>query len=303
MNSVFITGAAGFLGRCVVDELDKRYGDSIEIVMARGITDGDLRIWGNVQGLFIDASPTHVIHCAASVGGIHANQQSPGDYFYDNMQMGLNVVRACMSWDVRKLTFISTTCAYPDHCSIPFKIADLWNGYPEPTNAPYGIAKRACLTLLEGYRQQYGLEYVYPILANLYGPRDCFDDTRSHVIPALIKRFVEGQKAGKPIITVWGSGEASREFLFVTDAARRIVELTLGDDTGAVNVGSGDVVTIKVLCSMIMSILNYYPTIVFDADKPDGQMNRLLDAVRLDYHTPFLEGLRETIDWYKKSVQ
>lgn len=255
------------------------------------------------------ARPDVVIHLAARVGGIGANRQNPGLYFYANMAMGLNVIEAARRQGVRKVVQVGTICAYPKYTPIPFKEDELWNGYPEETNAPYGIAKKALLTMCQAYRQQYGLNAIYLLPVNLYGPGDNFDPQSSHVIPALIRKFVEAQSAGTDHIVAWGTGGASREFLYVEDAAQAIALATLRyNDPDPVNIGAGREMTIRDLTALIARLCDFTGRIVWDASQPDGQPRRCLDTSRAREKFGFVaetsleEGLKKTIEWYRQQT-
>jgi len=244
---------------------------------------------------------------AAEVGGIGANRAQPGRFCYANLAMGLNVVEQCRAFEVEKLLVVGTVCAYPMHCPTPFNEADLWAGYPEPTNAPYGVAKRAILTLTQAYRQQYGLNGVYLLPANLYGPGDNFDLQTSHVIAALIRKFGWSQMAGVPRVTLWGTGAATREFLYVDDAARAIVLALRQYEHGEpLNIGTGSSISIKALAELIGQLMGWQGEIKWDRDRPDGQPRRQLDVTRartlLGWRaaTPLEDGLGKTIAWWRQ---
>jgi GDP-L-fucose synthase len=259
-----------------------------------------------VEQLFADAKPTVVIHLAAQVGGIGANRENPGRFFYANMCMGLHLIEHARLHRVKKFVQIGTVCAYPKHTPVPFQEDDLWNGYPEETNAPYGIAKKALLVMLQGYRQQYGLNGIFLLPVNLYGPHDNFDLGTSHVIPALIRKFVEAKERGDTEVVVWGTGQVSREFLFVEDCARAIVLATQRyDDPDPVNIGAGFEIKIADLAAKIKTLVGYPGELKWDASRPDGQPRRRLDTTRAEKligfkaATDFDEGLRRTIDWFR----
>ena len=257
--------------------------------------------------MFDAAHPDKVIHLAAACGGIGANQKNPGTFFYDNILMGVNLMEAARLNGVSKFVQFGTACSYPKYCPVPFKEEDLWNGYPEESNAPYGIAKRALLTMAQAYREQYGFNAVYLIPTNLYGPRDNFDSDTSHVVPALIRKCVEAKRKGDKEIAVWGDGTATREFLYAEDAADAIVYATEQYDGGEpVNVGSGQEIDIKTLTETIAQIVGFSGTIEWDSSKPNGQPRRKLDCTRalkefgFTASTPLGEGLRRTTEWYER---
>jgi GDP-L-fucose synthase len=247
-----------------------------------------------------------VLHLAAEVGGIGANQANPGRYFFANMAMALHLVEQARISGLRKFVQVGTICAYPKHTPVPFREEELWNGYPEETNAPYGVAKKAAMVMLDGYRRQYGLKSAYLLPVNLYGPWDNFDMNTSHVIPALIRKCVEAQEAGRPFIECWGTGSASREFLFVDDAAEGVVRAAEAmDDPVPINLGTCMEITIKDLVHLIARLVGFTGEIRWDATKPDGQPRRCLDTTRaanlLGWRAQvgFEDGLRRTIDWYR----
>jgi GDP-L-fucose synthase len=288
----------------VCEEL-RRY-EPAEVVVPRSAT-CDLRERDAVRALFRDVRPEVVIHLAAVVGGIGANRQNPGRFFYDNAVMGLHLMEEARRAGVAKFVGVGTICSYPKHTPVPFKEEELWNGYPEETNAPYGLAKKLLLVQAQAYRQQYGVNAITLLPVNLYGPRDNFDPESSHVIPALIKKAVEARDAGRGHIEVWGSGSASREFLFVRDAARAIVLATEHyNKPEPVNVGSGEEITIRRLVETICELCAFKGEIRWDPSKPDGQPRRCLDTTRARQEfgfsatTRFRDGLAEMIAWYEK---
>ena len=297
-----VTGGDGFLGRYVVAELKKRKAQLIFIPDHRGY---DLTQANDVVRAYREGQPDIVIHLAAKVGGIGINQERPGEFFYDNLMMGALLMEQGRLAGVEKFVSIGTICAYPKFTPIPFKEDNLWNGYPEETNAPYGLAKKMLLVQGEAYRQQYGFNAIYLLPVNLYGPGDNFDPRSSHVIPALIKKCVDAIERGDRQIMAWGSGRASREFLYVEDAAQAIVLATERYDKAApVNIGSGLEITIRDLLELIVELTGFQGEIVWDTSKPDGQPRRSLDISRaraefgFQAQTDFREGLHRTIDWY-----
>jgi GDP-L-fucose synthase len=311
-NSLFskricITGGGGFLGRQVVAELVSR-GHSDIFVVHR--SDYDLVLAGECERLYRDVKPQVVIHLAAVVGGIGANRENPGRFFYENTMMGVQLIEGARIHGVEKFVQIGTICSYPKYTPVPFKEADLWNGYPEETNAPYGIAKKALLVQLQAYRDQYGLNGIYLLPVNLYGPGDNFDPGSSHVIPALIKKCADAVRNGESTVEVWGTGEPTREFLYVDDAAEGIV-LAAENYNGRepINLGSGKEITIKELVHLIARETGFAGKIVWNSEKPDGQPRRRLDVSLaedlLGFHaqTDFAEGLRLTVEWYKAQAQ
>ncbi len=303
---VVVTGGAGFLGSHLVECL--RPQGCAEIVVPRS-RDYDLVKAQAVQRLFRDARPDIVIHLAARVGGIEANRRNPGRFFYENLMMGAQLMEEARLAGVRKFVAIGTICAYPKFTPIPFKEDDLWNGYPEETNAPYGMAKKMLLVQAQAYRQQFGFPAITLLPVNLYGPRDNFDLETSHVIPAMIRKFVEARRAGQSEVVLWGSGKPTREFLFVRDAAQGILLATERySDQAPVNLGAGFEISIADLATLIAKGTRYNGRLVWDASRPDGQPRRCLDVSRAEKEfgfratTPFEEGLRETIAWYEAST-
>ena len=265
-----------------------------------------LREHADIVRMYRDTTPTLVIHLAAVVGGIGANRENPGSFFYENIMMGVQLMEAARRHSVEKFVQLGTVCAYPKFAQVPFKEDDLWNGYPEETNAPYGIAKKALLVQAQGYRDQYGLNAIYLLPVNLYGPGDNFDPASSHVIPALIKKCVDAVERGERAIEVWGTGRATREFLYVDDAAEGIV-LAAEKYNGRepINLGSGHEISIRDLVNLIAKETGFDGEIIWDASKPDGQPRRALDVTRaaellgFRARTDFVEGLRRTIEWYR----
>lgn len=301
---VLVTGGAGFLGKAVCAEIAKYQPKTLVVPRSRYY---DLCCQQAVQQMLIDHRPDTVIHLAAVVGGIGANMQNPGRYFYANAAMGIHLMEECRLAGVTKYVQAGTVCSYPKHTPVPFREEDLWNGYPEETNAPYGLAKKMLLVQAMAYRQQYGMNAITVIPVNLYGPGDNFDLGSSHVIPALIRKALEAKQLGKPTIEVWGTGSASREFLFVRDAARAIALATEHyNEPDPVNIGSGQEVRIKDLVELICELCDYRGRIVWDSSKPDGQPRRCLDTTRaregfgFQAETPLRQGLLETIRWYQE---
>ena len=300
---VLVTGGAGFLGKHLLTELEAR--QPAEVVVPRS-ADYDLTEQAAARQLLADARPDIVIHLAAEVGGIGANRANPGRYFYANMAMGLHLIEAGRKQGIAKFVQIGTVCAYPKFAPVPFREGDLWEGYPEETNAPYGVAKKALLVMLQGYREQYGLHGIYLLPVNLYGPEDNFDLESSHVIPALIRKFVTARDAGEPRVVVWGTGEVSREFLYVEDAARGIAMATESyDDPEPVNLGTHHEITIRELAELIRELTGYPGDLEWDTSRPDGQPRRKLDTTRakerfgFEAETPLREGLEATIAWWE----
>ena len=306
---IVVTGGDGFLGRYLQRELLGR-GVPRENLLVPLVTDYDLTKEENVVRMYDDLSPTVVVHLAAEVGGIGANRENPGRFFYSNMAMGLHLIEHARLRRVKKFVQVGTICAYPKFTPVPFKEEDLWNGYPEETNAPYGIAKKALLVMLQSYRAQYGLNGVYLLPVNLYGPGDNFDPKTSHVIPALIRKFCHAVDTGADEVVVWGTGKASREFFYVEDAARGIA-LTAEryDDPDPVNLGAGFEITIKELVEKIKEMAGFTGRITWDTTKPDGQPRRCLDVTRakeqfgFTAEMPFDEGVRRTIDWWREQPE
>jgi GDP-L-fucose synthase len=299
---VVVTGGAGFLGSHVVERLKERGARTVFVPRS---PEYDLRREDAGARLYRDARPDIVIHLAAVVGGIGANRENPGRFFYENLVMGAHLIEEARRHGVEKFVALGTICSYPKFTPVPFREEDLWNGYPEETNAPYGIAKKAMLVQLQAYRQQYGFNGIYLLPVNLYGPRDNFDPGSSHVIPALVKKCVDAVKDGSETITVWGTGRATREFLYVEDAAEGIVlasERYGGADP--VNLGAGFEITIKDLAEKIAGITGFTGRLIWDSTKPDGQPRRALDTSRAEAlfgfraKTSFDDGLRKTVEWY-----
>lgn len=303
---VTVTGVKGFLGTHLVRKLKE--GRECENVFVADLPEYDLREIQNIKSVFDDQKPDIVIHLAAVVGGIGANRANPGKFFYDNAIMGIQLMHEAYLRGIEKFVALGTVCAYPKFTPVPFKEEDLWNGYPEETNAPYGLAKKMLLVQAQAYRQQYGFNAIYLLPVNLYGPRDNFDPKSSHVIPALIKKCIDAMTNNDSQITVWGTGKASREFLYVEDAAEAIVLATEKyNKPDPVNIGAGFEISIKDLVGLIVKLTGFQGKIVWDTTKPDGQPRRMLDTSKAEKEfgfkakTPFEVGLRKTIEWYKKT--
>ncbi|MDZ8028947.1 MAG: GDP-L-fucose synthase family protein [Nostoc sp. DedQUE01] len=301
---ILVTGGSGFLGRQVIDQLSQAGADSEKITVVRSL-DCDLRVWENCQRA-VDQQDI-VIHLAAHVGGIGLNQQKPAELFYDNLIMGSQLIHAAYQAGVEKFVCVGTICAYPKFTPVPFKEDDLWNGYPEETNAPYGIAKKALLVQLQAYRQQYGFNGIYLLPVNLYGPEDNFDTGSSHVIPALIRKVHEAQIQEQKQLLVWGDGSPTREFLYSVDAGRGIVMGTqFYNESEPVNLGTGDEISILDLVTLICSLMEFKGEVVWQTDKPNGQPRRRLDTERaklaFDFtaQVSFEQGLKNTIEWYRQ---
>lgn len=299
---VLVTGGSGFLGSHVMEELKNRGADSLSAPRSK---DYDLRRPEHVRRCLQDIKPHIIIHMAAVVGGIGANRKHPGSFFFDNAAMGIHLIEEARLAGVEKMTNLGTICAYPKFTPVPFRESDLWNGYPEETNAPYGLAKKMMLVQGQAYRQEYGFNSIFLLPVNLYGPRDNFDPESSHVIPALIRKALEAKERGATEMVCWGTGAATREFLYVKDCARAIVAATeLYNGAEPVNLGSGMEISIKELSETIARLCGFEGRIVWDATKPDGQPRRCLDTSRARElfgfvaEMPFEQGLKETIRWY-----
>lgn len=303
---ILVTGGAGFLGRQVIDQLYQAGADRAKITVTRS-RDSDLRVLENCQRA-VDQQDI-IIHLAAHVGGIGLNREKPAELFYDNLIMGTQLIHAAHQASVEKFVCVGTICAYPKFTPVPFKEDDLWNGYPEETNAPYGIAKKALLVQLQSYRQQYGFNGIYLLPVNLYGPEDNFDTGSSHVIPALIRKVHEAQIRQEKQLPVWGDGSPTREFLYSVDAARGIVMGTqFYNDSEPVNLGTGYEISIRDLVTLIAELMEFEGEIVWQTDKPNGQPRRCLDTERakqaFDFtaQVDFRQGLKNTIDWYRQNA-
>jgi GDP-L-fucose synthase len=305
-KKIVVTGGAGFLGRFVVEKLQRFPGVEVFVPRSR---DYDLVTAEGVDKLLSEKQPDLVIHLAAVVGGIGYNQQNPGKFFYDNLMMGVQLIEQSRLHGVKKFLATGTVCAYPKFTPVPFKEDDIWNGYPEETNAPYGLAKKMMLVQAQSYRQQYGFNTIFLLPANLYGPGDNFDLETSHVIPALIRKCVEARRSGARFIEAWGSGEVSREFLYVEDCAEGLVRAAaVYDESEPVNLGNGREVVIRDLVETIARLSRFEGEIRWQASKPDGQPRRQLDVTRarekfgFEAGTLLEEGLKKTISWYEESL-
>jgi len=301
-EQVIVTGGAGFLGQHVVRELEAHGTGKIIVVDKNQY---DLRQETDVIRMYQENPATMVIHLAATVGGIGINREHPGSFFYDNLMMGVLTLEHARRTGLAKFVAIGTICAYPKFTPVPFKEDDLWNGYPEETNAPYGLAKKMLLVQAQAYRQEYGFNAVYLLPVNLYGPGDNFNPQSSHVLPALIKKCIDAQEAGEDRIIAWGDGSPTREFLYVEDAARGIVMASEKyNDPDPVNLGSSYEISIKDLVELVAELTGFNGEIVWDTSKPNGQPRRKLDVSRakerfgFEAQTDFREGLRRTIEWY-----
>jgi GDP-L-fucose synthase len=303
---IAVTGGAGFLGQVLVEKLKQRGCRQPFVPL---IEDYDLRTEEGVSRFLKDSRPDVIIHLAAVVGGIGANRENPGSFLYDNLIMGARLIEESRLAGVDKFVCLGTICAYPKFTPVPFNEEDLWKGYPEETNAPYGLAKKILLVQLQAYRQQYGFNGVYLLPVNLYGPRDNFDYHSSHVIPALIRKCVEARRKGERSIVCWGTGQATREFLYVDDCAEGILLATEEyDDSEPINLGSGQEISILDLAGLIARLTGFDGELVWDSSKPDGQPRRCLDTTRarerlgFTARTSLEEGLAKTITWYESSL-
>ena len=308
LERIVITGGAGFLGLHLQRELIKR-GVLQDHLLIPLIENYDLTKEADVIRMYDDMKPTVVIHLAAEVGGIGANRENPGRFFYANMAMGLHLIEQARVRTLKKFIQVGTICAYPKFTPVPFKEEDLWNGYPEETNAPYGIAKKALLVMVQAYRQQYGFNGIYLLPVNLYGPGDNFNPNTSHVIPALIRKFCHATGTGQKEVVVWGTGSPSREFLFVEAAARGIaLAAERYDNPDPVNLGAGFEITIKDSTEKIKELTGFEGELIWDTSNPDGQPRRCLDTSRAKERfgfvseMPFEQGLKQTITWWRSRV-
>jgi GDP-L-fucose synthase len=299
---IVVTGGAGFLGSHLSRQLQERGGMQIFIPRSK---DYDLCNKEAINTFLKKTRPHVILHLAAVVGGIGANRQHPGKFFYDNAMMGIQLIEQARRFGIEKFVCVGTVCAYPKFTPTPFKEEDLWNGYPEETNAPYGLAKKMLLVQLQAYRQEYGFPGIYVVPVNLYGPRDNFDLETSHVIPAFIRKFVEAKQGDESTVVAWGSGEATREFLYVEDAAEGILLAAEHyDQPEPVNLGSGQEIKIRELAGLIQDLTDFHGDLTWDTRRPDGQPRRCLDTTRawqafgFRAQTPLQEGLRQTIQWY-----
>jgi GDP-L-fucose synthase len=303
---VLVTGGAGFLGSQLVARLRKQGLDPF-VVRSR---DFDLTVPEDVERLFAETRPELVFHLAAEVGGIGANRANPGRFWYANLVMGTNVLEQSRLAQVEKLALVGTICSYPKLAPTPFREEDLWNGYPEETNAPYGVAKKALLVGAQAYREQYGLNSIFLLPVNLYGPGDSIDLAASHVIPALIRKMVEAKEGGESEVVLWGDGSPTREFLYVEDCAEALVlAAERYDGAEPVNVGTGQEISIRDLASLVADVTGFDGEIVWDTSKPNGQPRRRLDVSRAEelfgFHarTPLRDGLERTVAWYRSAAQ
>ena len=305
-KTVLVTGGGGFLGSFVVKKLNDK--NCKRVVVPRRI-DYDLTKLCDIQRLLSAHTPDIILHLAAVVGGIGANKENPGSFFYQNLMMGVQLMEQARLCDVEKFVALGTICEYPKFTPVPFKEEDIWSGYPEETNAPYGLAKKMLIVQSQAYRQQYGFNSINVLPVNLYGPRDNFNEKTSHVIPALIKKCLEAKQTGQDHIDVWGTGNASREFLYVEDAAAGILAAAETLETSdPVNLGSGREITIADLTSLIAKLCDFKGDIIYDSTKPDGQPRRCLDTQKakdlfgFEAQTSLEHGLRQTIDWYRSQM-
>ena len=301
MNRIIVTGGKGFLGKVVTTNLH-----SMGLVHSLDSSMYDLRSYEETEQMYIDFNPNIVVHLAATVGGIGANKENPGKFIEENLVMGYNTIKLAKEYGVEKFVMLGTVCSYPKHCPVPFKEEDLWNGYPEETNAPYGIAKKTLMQMIQSYNQQYGFNGINLIPVNMYGPNYNFDTKSSHVIPALILKFQQAIDNGHEAVEIWGTGTASREFLYVDDCAEAIkLAIKKYNRPDPTNIGTGKEITIMELAQKIQRIMGHEGSIWFNSDYPDGQPRRCLDTSkakeRFDFEakTDFDKGLTQTIEWFK----
>lgn len=304
-KKVTVTGGAGFLGSFVVERLKEKNPQDIFVPRSK---DYDLRKKEAIVQMYEDTNPDVVIHLAATVGGIGANRENPGKFFYDNAIMGIQLMEYARQYDIEKFVALGTVCAYPKHTPVPFKEENLWDGYPEETNAPYGLAKKMLLVQSKAYRKQYGFNSIFLLPVNLYGPRDDFDLETSHVIPAIIHKCIEAKEEGKDKIVAWGDGSPTREFLYVEDAANGILTATEKyNKSEPVNLGAGFEISIKELVELIVDLTGFEGEVEWDTSKPNGQLRRRLDTSKarkefgFEAKVDFEDGLKQTINWFEKS--
>ena len=304
---VTVTGGKGFLGSYILEKLEQCGCKNIAVA---NLPEYNLTNMTDIQRMYREQKPDIVIHLAAVVGGIGANRKNPGKFFYENAIMGIQLIHEAYLNNIEKFIALGTICAYPKFTPVPFREEDLWNGYPEETNAPYGLAKKMMLVQCQAYRQQYGFNSIFLLPVNLYGPRDNFAPKSSHVIPALIKKCVDAVNQGKNEIVVWGSGKPSREFIYVEDAAEGILLAAEKYHKGdPVNIGAGFEITIKELVNLIVKLMEFSGKVNWDTSKPDGQPRRMLDTSKAEKEfcfkakTSFEDGLKKTIEWYKDHVK
>lgn len=305
-SRILLTGGAGFLGRRVEKRLRDEGCQNVFIPRSK---DYDLVTEDGVRRALADSKADLVIHLAAVVGGIEANRANPGSFFYENAKMGIELIEQSRRAGVKKFVVVGTICAYPKFTPVPFKEENLWDGYPEETNAPYGLAKKMLLVQAQAYRQQYGFNVIYLLPVNLYGPHDNFDLKTSHVIPAMIRKFVEARDKGLKEVELWGTGKPTREFLYVEDAAEGIVLATKKyEGSEPVNLGSGEEIAISDLASLVSNLVGYKGSIVWNSDKPDGQPRRMLDTQKAEVHfgfkaaTALEKGIQRTLDFYSQQA-